>query len=373
MRKIKVAFCTDGVYPFALGGMQKHSRMLIDELSGYDDLEITVIHPHTEIVFDNPEIEEISLRCTNGGKNYVLECYNYSKRVYSAIMELNPDVIYSQGLSVWYGIKNLKKRTIVNPHGLEPYQAIGTREKIVTFPLRLALNNVIANSSVVISLGGWLSEILMRKCSRDGNVVVIPNGARDSFYQPKNENERREIRVLFLARFAKNKGISILFDAFDELQRRGLLDRFEFTLAGKGPLYNFYKSNNRHDNVQLTGFVPDGEIATLYKEHDLFLFPTLYEGMPTVVLEAMSFGLPIIVTDVGATRELVDDSNGKVISPNSVDELVESLKWFSELTFSHRKDLADSSLRKFRESFTWEKIAKRHHDLFKFLVATKST
>jgi hypothetical protein len=107
VKKISVAFCSDGIYPLSLGGMQRHSRLLIEELIKFPDLEVIVIHPHPLKIFDD-FVKEISVKPINANKNYLLECYSYSKRVYKHIIEIKPDIVYSQGLSVWYGAKAFK-------------------------------------------------------------------------------------------------------------------------------------------------------------------------------------------------------------------------------------------------------------------------
>ena len=156
----------------------------------------------------------------------------------------------------------------------------------------------------------------------------------------------------------------------NELKNQNLLQQFEFTLGGKGPLYEFFKDQNKYSNVKLPGFVPDQEIPELYRSHNLFVVPTLFEGMPTVVLEAMSYGLPVIVSDVGATAVLVDHNNGRVIAPGSVEELVNALKWFLSLSLKERKNLSDSSYQKFIKGFTWPVVAAQYNKLFKSLAAS---
>jgi len=364
MARIKVAFCTDGIYPYLMGGMQKHSRMLIDELSRFSNLDITVIHPHLNKIFIEP-VHEIPVKGIDEKKNYLLECYRYSKRVYSQLLKINPDIVYSQGLSVWYGAKNYEDRLIINPHGLEPYQAAGLKDRLVGFPIRQVFNYLFRHASTVISLGGKLTAILEKK---NPHVVEIPNGANIPLSVQDRKISSGKIRVLFLARFAHNKGIDILFSAIRKLNEENLLVHFEFTLGGKGPLYEFYHSRNNFESVRLPGFITDENIAGLYNAHDLFVFPTLFEGMPTVVLEAMSYGLPVIVSDVGATRVLVDDRNGKVIAPGSVDELVSALKWFLALSENEKARLSNASFEKFKEKFTWPVIAVQYEQLFKSLA-----
>ena len=84
----------------------------------------------------NKRINEIKIRGINSSNNYLIECYKYSKRVYLEVVKHNNAVVYSQGLSIWYNCHLLSKRLIVNPHGLEPYQATGFKNKFISFDIK---------------------------------------------------------------------------------------------------------------------------------------------------------------------------------------------------------------------------------------------
>lgn len=363
MGKLKVAFCTDGIYPETTGGMQKHSRLLIEELAMDPNLELTVIHPHAKDVFNDRSIREISIEAIVPGKNYLLQCYFYSKRVAQALKALNPDVIYSQGLCVWADIDLFSKKLIINPHGLEPYQSIGFRNKIIAVPFKTVFNYLFNKAAAVISLGGRLTDILRSRINEKSKIREIPNGVnKDEEIVQKPANDK--VVALFLGRFAHNKGIDILFKAIEELDRRNELKNFNFMLGGQGPLYNRYKSRNRFRNVKLLGFLPDDRVRDFYRQGDVFVFPTLFEGMPTVVLEAMANQLPVIVTDVGATAELVNKENGFLIQKKSVTALTESLIAFKDLDISTRLKMGFASEKMVDNRFTWQRIAEKHKALF---------
>ena len=167
-----------------------------------------------------------------------------------------------------------------------------------------------------------------------------------------------------MARFVKNKGIHILFDAVQKLANEKESSSFHFMLGGKGPLFEYYKKNNSFHHVELLGFLSDEELKQKYLEADVFLLPTLFEGMPTVVLEAMSFGLPVIVSDVGGTSELINQETGYLIQRNDAAAVCDALKDFSLLKSDKKKILGENSRKKVAEGFTWKKLAKMHHDLF---------
>jgi len=330
-QSIDLVFCTDGIFPYAIGGMQRHSRLLIEELAKNQNIKIVAIHPHTgEKIFNSKNIEEIAVDGVDINKNYLKECRYYSKRVYEVLKDYPHSIIYSQGLSVWYRAGEFSNRLIINPHGLEPFQAIGFKAKLIALPFKNIFKGLFLKAKYVVSLGGGLSNILEKHIPSE-KIITIPNAVNlpdetQRIYPDKVE----KIKLFFVSRFAYNKGIAILLAAIEELNKLGYGDKIEFYLAGKGPLFEEIKSKNDKQNIQLLGFISDEELISYYKNSDAFIFPTLFEGMPTVVLEAMSYKLPIIVSDTGATAELVDDSNGWLIEKNNVDQVVISVISFSK-------------------------------------------
>ncbi|MEP7168719.1 MAG: glycosyltransferase family 4 protein [Bacteroidota bacterium] len=367
-KNIQLLFVTDGIFPHAVGGMQRHSRLLIEELSKIKELEIIVIHPHDELkVFkDADNIKEIGLKTTKT-KNiseYFLNAYKYSKQVYKELKKFPDAIIYSQGMSVWYGIKKIGNRLIINPHGLEPYQVLTLKEKIITAPYRYVHNYLFKHASKIVSLGGRLTDIFIKELNLPKEkIIVLPNAAKVPELISRNFNHT-PLQFLFVGRFAFNKGIQILVDAARELNKEGYADKFQFALVGKGPLYEHFLSTYKEPNLKFYGGADDATLFNLYKESDVFVLPTLFEGMPTVVLEAMGYGLPIIVTDTGATRQLVDDSNGFIIEKKNVPSLKTAILQYASLNQEERKKLSETSYSKLKNNFTWTIVAQQHYELF---------
>jgi len=368
-KKIQLLFVTDGIFPHAVGGMQRHSRLLIEELSKIKELEVIVIHPHDSLkVFkDSDNIKEIGLKTTKT-KNiseYFLNAYKYSKQVYRELIKFPDAIIYSQGMSVWYGIKNVGNRLIINPHGLEPYQVLTLKEKIITAPYRYVHNYLFKQASKIVSLGGRLTDIFIKELKLPGEkIVVLPNAAKVPGSISRNFNHM-PLQFLFVGRFAFNKGIQILADTALELNKEGYTGKFNFALVGKGPLYDHFLNTYKETNIKFYGGADDETLFNLYKESDVFVLPTLFEGMPTVVLEAMGYGLPIIVTDTGATRQLVDDTNGFIVEKKSVESLKSAILKYAALHIDERKKLSEASYNKLKNNFTWQIVAQKHFELFK--------
>lgn len=369
--KPRVIFATDGIFPHAVGGIQRHSRLLIETLAARGDTELTVIHPHLGVQVFDPKlgIEEVLVDPLPQMRNYLLELYEYSKQVHKVAMAHPAHLIYAQGLTVWYKLRDYAHRLIVNPHGLEPYQPLSRADYLKGMPYRVIFDRIFRRARYVVSLGGSLSDILANRVgTKKDSLQVLPNAVRPA-EDWKNANPKWEeippLRCLFVGRWAFNKGIDTLLEAIDLIGKEGRAEEFHFSLAGKGPLWE--KFTSKPIPADVLGFVDDEQLNQLYKESHVFVLPTRFEGMPTVVLEAMTFGAAIVVTDVGATRELVDETNGFIIPKNDAHALKEALYELRSADREKWQDMFQASQRKVEEKFTWGAVAGRHYELFESL------
>lgn len=365
----QVVICTDGIFPHAVGGMQRHSSLLIEELARAGNYSVIVIHPHKVQVFDPAlGIKEIALDYPYKGKSYLLYCYRYSVKVFEQLKAYPDAVIYSQGLSIWKGISKIKDRLIINPHGLEPYQTIEMINYIKAWRFRVIFNYLFSKAKKVVSLGGRLTEILIKITKDADKVVVLPNAVNVG-EMPERNFDKEPLQLIFVARFSYNKGIHILMKAIKDLNQEGYKERIIYNLVGKGPQFDYYVNNFSFPNVRFHGFASDEQLQQLYMDSDLFVFPTLYEGMPTVVLEAMAKGMPVIVTDTGATAELVDNKNGFLIEKNNIRALKWAVQAYYQMTPAQRKVMSVASYQRVKDNFTWPIVARRHEELFNTFMA----
>ncbi|MEO7080335.1 MAG: glycosyltransferase, partial [Flavobacteriales bacterium] len=235
---MKVVIATDGVYPLAMGGMQRHSRLLAEHLASSGKVQLTVLHPHPPGIFDPAlGITEVHIEPIDTDRFYLRELWRYSERVGRKLEELQPDVILSQGFCVWKGIGRFSDRLIVHPHGLEMFQGLSRKEQWLGAPFRWAWKYIVRRSRAVISLGGKLTGILQGLAQGSAcQVVVIPNAvdvpARPI---PKPRSPEAPITLLFVGRFAFNKGIDVLMQVAQRFVAEGKSDKFRFDLAGDGP------------------------------------------------------------------------------------------------------------------------------------------
>jgi glycosyltransferase involved in cell wall biosynthesis len=156
-------------------------------------------------------------------------------------------------------------------------------------------------------------------------IEVVPDGVEIA--PPSTAEERTRARAHwgiasdalvagYVASLTAEKGHEALLEAFAELRRT--VPSCHLLLAGSGPLRNYLQEKARIagvlSDVHFAGFVEDPR--SVYAACDLFLFPSLREGLGSSLLSAMSCGLPVVAFSGGATAEFLEDGrNGLVVAP----------------------------------------------------------
>ena len=224
------------------------------------------------------------------------------------------------------------------------------------------------NAAKVISLGGRLTTILKNETYYSNDkIAVIPNAVYECTLPTKNF-EAEELKLLYVGRFAFNKGIDVLLESIKTLNREGYKSKLKFYVVGKGPLYEKFTAEYKFDNVEYVGFASEERLKELYETCDLFVFPTLFEGMPTVVLEAMVHGMPVIVSDTGATAELVNSQNGYLVDAGDTRAFKTAIQAYYQLPTDDKRKMSEASRTRVMNNFTWEIVGRKHIELFESML-----
>jgi glycosyltransferase involved in cell wall biosynthesis len=147
-------------------------------------------------------------------------------------------------------------------------------------------------------------------------VPIIYNGVETDVFTPERSTSSA-IRLLCVGRLIERKGQHHLLRSFAQLRARHT-QALLLTLVGTGDaepeLRQLAQDLGLADAVRFLGFVPRAEMPEVYRHADIFVLPSQSEGMSIALLEAMSAGLPVVVTDTGGTDELVTPGeNGLVV------------------------------------------------------------
>ncbi len=211
------------------------------------------------------------------------------------------------------------------------------------------------SAGAVIANSKGLRELAL-KSSPDQEIGVIRNGIDISEFKPHFETQDT-LRVLCVSRLIERKGIRFLIEAIGMLKK----DRVELILVGEGncegELKELAKDLEVSDRVVFKGYVGHDRISDIYKESDLFVLPSLNEGMSNALLEAMASGLPVIVTDTGGTTELLD-GNGVLVPMGDSGAIAEAVCGFVD-DLETRQRMGGAS-RKIAERMGWGAVGEEY-------------
>lgn len=204
-------------------------------------------------------------------------------------------------------------------------------------------------------------------------IFSIPNGydPEKLIEYPRDESRERlglDDDVILYSNIAwvmEKKGHIDLIDALKKINedRRLTGKRFKFKIIGKGPLLEKYrelvKKEGIDDIIEFLGYVSDEDMSRILSASDMFVLPSLEEGNPIVMFEALSYGLPFIGTDVGGIPEIIrDEDHGIIVGSSDPKALANAL------TRSMMKDWDRSKIKKYSKQFTWRRIAERTVEVY---------
>jgi glycosyltransferase involved in cell wall biosynthesis len=161
-------------------------------------------------------------------------------------------------------------------------------------------------------------------------LAVLPNGVDTRRFSPMHRPPRFDdpVRVTYLGRLSREKGVAELVTAFQQARPAHLI----LTMVGDGPLRSRLQAQTAGDPaIEWRGWVQDVEAkAAIWRESDVVILPSHMEGLSLSLLEGMASGCMPVVTDVGAHREVVEGC-GLVLNPTRLTEgLVEAFQWLGD-------------------------------------------
>ena len=178
----------------------------------------------------------------------------------------------------------------------------------------------------VIVFSDLQAEVLSRLGVPDQRLAVIPNGVEPDQWQPgpSSLSERFGGRRVFLymGRLATEKNVEALLRAWKLVKPEGCV----LVVVGDGPLRNTLETSYNSDNIIWWGYEADQQRrAALLQAAEVFLLPSLVEGLSLALLEAMASGCACIATDAGADGEVLSGGAGIVISTQGVTTQLRTL------------------------------------------------
>lgn len=226
------------------------------------------------------------------------------------------------------------------------------------FDRQLAIKNNIINLSKIIVIYNGLDF---------NEIKFLPKEEARKFIESKVENLKLKIENSILigtiANLYKNKGIDYLISAITRISDH---NKFNFVIIGEGPERpNLEKAIKKHELENVVFII--GKVSDVYrylKAFDLFVLPSVKEGQPWAILEAMAASVPIVATNIAGIPEMIEnEKSGLLVEPADPDSLSEAI----EKMITHPSlagECAKNALTVVKEKFDIEKMVRKNEELF---------
>ena len=242
--------------------------------------------------------------------------------------------------------------------------------RFYTFPLyRFSIR--MADGAHTIGRDTW--NILQLNYNLDsGSTAYIPNGVEPRFFVQRRYESAGPLKLLYAGTWLDQRGIFYLRYALQRLsgQIPGLTMTFAGCACPPEVIQEFFGAKLA-STIVVQPVVPSERMQELFASHDIFLFPSLMEGLPSVLLEAMASGMPVITAETCGMPDVVEDGfNGLLVPPAdapAIEEAVLRLAASSEL----RQRLGQTAQQTMAR-YTWERSALMLEKLFRRVITGES-
>lgn len=274
--------------------------------------------------------------CRLKGINFKLDGaiseYPFLPNLSNVLKSIKPDMIHAHAhlfLSTFTAVKEAKKLrlpSVVGVHGV--------------YVKRDAFTNFVQQSYLYI-VGRWIfrnaaritcltrsdAYEVMKYGADRSKIRIVPNAVDLNLFKPSKEKSNDPLFV-WVGRFVPEKGPNYLVKAIEIVVRK--CKDAKFILIGDGPMLpltrKMVKKSKLNDCVRFTGVMDPKSVSHILSKATGFVFPSLKEGMPKAVLEAMACGLPIIASNISGINEIVTNGyDGLLVPPEDQQVLGEAI------------------------------------------------
>ena len=155
---------------------------------------------------------------------------------------------------------------------------------------------------------------------------IVPSDI-DQYVVDKKKFLPGVVRILFVGRMAKQKNVAMLAKVIEAVVDKDYGVKVELSVIGDGPERKKIEALGEHKNLKLIKSYNRQELNDAYKNNDILILTSFYEGLPRVFIESAANGLAFVVTNVSGARNIIDEGkNGFIIEHNNVDDFVSKLE-----------------------------------------------
>lgn len=336
-------------------------------------------------------ITEFGENIPNGIKSVLEQLLPHQKQNIKANMinlrknkSLSIQNLKSYDLIIFHGIYNLNYLFIVEkliydkiPYIIVPHCSL-TKISLQQSKLKKKIFNILANRFYKkASAIGFLNKeeeaasILVNKKS-----IYLPNGVNIPGDITK-KNRSGSISIMYLSRIdIYHKGLDLLIESIKLIKDELIFRNVQINIYGDGRkesmeyLYKEIVSNDLSKIIFYKGRV-EGEAKDIaFKENDIFILTSRFEGFPMAVLEALSYGLPCILTEGTNMKSMIEKYDSGWISKTEVKDIANTiLKGIDK--YKYKKDIYNKNTLSNAKDFEWKKVALQHIEIYEDVILRK--
>lgn len=355
-------------FPEIQGGVETHCHELYTRLSALKDTKIIVYRRKPYINEKNKESDNENIRFVDFRvpKSMYFETILHS--FYSAIHALfqNFDIIHIHNIGPGFFIPILKlsgAKIVLTYHSIS-YQHLKWNYLAKQF-LHLSEKISLPHSDFVIFISKVIEAEMVEKYGFKNhkyisNGVNIPEKSKETNFIESLGLESNKY-IIAVGRYLEEKGFDYLIRAFKKSDQKG----YKLAIVGDSdyvtPYSKKFKAFAQENDVVLTGFIKGEKLNQIFSHAKLFVMPSFSEGLPIALLEAMSYNLDVLVSDIPANLQ-VGLNETDYFKVGDEAELAEKLK--NKLSGTQQYNYQEVLLK----NFNWDRIATETYDIFREIL-----
>ena len=230
--------------------------------------------------------------------------------------------------------------------------------------LKFFIKKALKSATEITAVSKFLAKIIKKDMGYQGPIKIIYNGINiDKFHPPSTKYPQKKVRVLFSGNLTKRKGADIL-PLIAKLLNQNVEIYYTGGLRGG-------KNGFSSERLIPLGKIPYEKMHQIYQQADILLFPTVREGLPLAVLEAMACGLPVVASNCSSLPELiVDKKGGFLCEVGNAKDFAQKILLLAESPHL-RKEMGEYNRARAEKYFDLRRMVKEYNELFLRVITKK--
>ncbi len=253
----------------------------------------------------------------------------------------------------------------------EHFKIIKPQDKFFIKKLKILLAKLIfRNAELLIHVSRFMADYI-ENFGIKNKYTIVPNTIDTSIFYYKNYNKntysKKKKHIIFVGNLTSGKGMDYLLHAISILKEKR--SDFILNIVGDGEECSKYKDMvkklNISDIVIFHGIKSKEEVAKMMRKSHFLVLPSLFETFSCVSIEAMATGLPVVATEVGAIKEIIDKNKGILIAPGDVNSLISAIEFMLD---NHSKYDHSRISNYIRTKYGYDAVGKKLYDIYKMIL-----